>query len=196
VRTRAHTGRLAPPRKHWHAAVVKPHGQQPRSSFSGSWVFTVPHEDTRRASRAELATGARNSLLTLGERRHASPRSVDKASARANQGEDRHRVFVSLCALRSASSKKNELWALGLLIAHRSTKSVADHDFPWSDLTASSFLVTIPSLCPSHLQFLLAPVHRRIGPCWRRIGGGSPTSSVVGAPERHPARVHGEKMGV
>jgi hypothetical protein len=43
---------------------------------------------------------------------------MDKASARANQGEDRHRVFVSLCALRSASCE-NEMRALGSGIAHR-----------------------------------------------------------------------------
>jgi hypothetical protein len=94
-------------------------------------------------------------------RRHASPRSVDKVSARANQGVDHHRVFVSLYALRSAS-RMNELRALGLAIAHRSTDSAAGHDSPWSDPNASSFPVRIPSL--SSPGPLLHFAHCGLGP--------------------------------
>ena len=173
MRTRAHTGRLAPPCKHWRAAVVKPHGQQPRSFFSGSWVFTVPHEDTRRASRAELATSARNSLLTLGERRHASPRSVDKASARANQGEDRHRVFVSLYVLRSASSKKKTNrgpWIVNCSPEHKICRGprfpvVGPHCFIISGV--DSFLV---SAAPSILISTSTSTHKPVlAPDWRGL---------------------------
>jgi hypothetical protein len=94
-------------------------------------------------------------------RRHASPCSVDKVSAHANQGEDRYRVFVSLYALRSASSK-NELRALRLVIAHWSTDSATGHDSPWSDPTASSFPVRIPSL--SSPGPLLCFAHCGLGP--------------------------------